>query len=428
MKILVIGAGGREHAICSTLQRTSGTRLQLFCAPGNAGIAQSAERVPIKVDDSRVLLSFAETQQIDLTIVGPEVPLAAGLVDLFEDRGRRIVGPRSEAAQLESSKAFAKAFMDRHAIPTARYRVATSFDDAEAMLSSGECGDERTSVVIKADGLAAGKGVFVASDRREALSGLNELKSGVAGMEAVRKILIEERLEGPEVSILLFSDGRDYRMMPVARDHKRIGENDTGPNTGGMGSITDESLIDPTTLDRVVREIVEPTLAGSRDEGFPFRGILFIGLMLTPDGPRVLEYNVRFGDPETQSILVRLKTDLTQICEAITEGRLGEIDIEWSPGSSACVVLASRGYPAKAETGSIIHGLERASQHEHVSIFHAATSRSNGDLVTAGGRVLGVTATGENLDVALERCYGAIHEIDWEGMQYRRDIGRTSSR
>jgi phosphoribosylamine--glycine ligase len=295
------------------------------------------------------------------------------------------------------------------------------------MLRSGEFGDERTSVVIKADGLAAGKGVFVASDRREALSGLNELKSGVAGLEAVRKIVIEERLDGPEVSILLFSDGRDYRLMPVARDHKRIGENDTGPNTGGMGSITDESLIDPTTLDRVIREIVEPSLEGSRDEGFPFRGILFIGLMLTPDGPRVLEYNVRFGDPETQSILVRLKTDLTQICEAITEVRLGEIDIEWTPGSSACVVLASRGYPAKAETGSIIHGLDRAAQHDHVAIFHAATSRSNGDLVTAGGRVLGVTAIGGNLDVALERCYGAIHEIDWEGMQYRRDIGRSST-
>ena len=427
MKILVIGSGGREHAICSTLQRTSGTRLQLFCAPGNAGIAQSAERVPIKADDSNALLSFAETQQIDLTIVGPEVPLAAGMVDLFADRGSRIVGPRSAAARLESSKAFAKAFMDRHSIPTARYRVATSFDEAEVMLSSGEFGDERTGVVIKADGLAAGKGVFVAGDRREALSALNELKSGVAGIEAARKIVIEERLNGPEVSVLLFSDGKDYRLMPVARDHKRIGENDTGPNTGGMGTITDGNLIDPVTLDCVIREIVEPTLQGCSDEGFSFRGILFIGLMLTPDGPRVLEYNVRFGDPETQSILVRLKTDLTQICEAITGGRLGELDIEWLPGSSVCVVLASRGYPAKAETGSIIRGLQRAGQHEHVSIFHAATSRSNRDWLTAGGRVLGVTASGENLDLALERCYGAINEIDWAGMQYRRDIGRTAS-
>ena len=426
MKILVIGSGGREHAICSTLQRTSRERRQLFCAPGNAGIAEYAKTIPIKINDSNALLSFAEEQQIDLTIVGPEAPLADGLVDLFADRGLKIIGPRSKAAQLESSKVFAKAFMDRHSIPTAHYRVANSFQDAEGVLNSGEFGDENNSVVIKADGLAAGKGVFVAGNRREALSGLNELRNGVAGVEAARKIVIEERLSGPEVSILLFSDGKDYRLMPAARDHKRIGEGDTGPNTGGMGSITDASLIDPTTLDRVVKEIVEPTLQGCNDEGFPFSGILFIGLMLTPDGPRVLEYNVRFGDPETQSILVRLRTDLTEIFEAMTEGRLGEVDIEWSSGSSACVVLASRGYPAKAETGAIIHGLKQAAQHDHVSIFHAATARSNGEWSAAGGRVLGVTATGESLDTALKRCYRAVGEIHWDGMQYRRDIGRKA--
>lgn len=426
MKILVIGSGGREHAICSTLQRTSGKQLQLFCAPGNAGIAENAKTIPIKINDSNALLLFAEEQQIDLTIVGPEAPLADGLVDLFADRRLKIVGPRSKAAELESSKVFAKAFMARHSIPTARYRVAASFEEAEEVLSSGEFGDEKNSVVIKADGLAAGKGVFVASDRLEALNGLNELRNGVAGIEAARRIVIEERLTGPEVSILLFSDGKDYRLMPAARDHKRIGENDTGPNTGGMGSITDANLIDPATLDRVVQEVVGPTLQGCGDEGFPFSGILFIGLMLTPDGPRVLEYNVRFGDPETQSILVRLQTDLTQIFEAMTERRLGEVDIEWSLGSSACVVLASRGYPAKAETGAIIHGLEQAAQHDQVSIFHAATSRSYGDWLTAGGRVLGVTATGENLNTALERCYRAVGEIHWDGMQYRRDIGRKT--
>lgn len=427
MKILVIGSGGREHAICSTLQRTSGNRLRLFCAPGNAGIAETAECVSIEVGDSHALLSFVETQQIDLTIVGPEAPLADGLVDLFEARGLRIVGPDSKAAQLESSKAFAKGFMDRQSIPTARYRVATSFDEAEKMLSSGEFGDAEASVVIKADGLAAGKGVFVAIDRREAFNGLNELRNGVAGLEAARKIVIEERLTGPEVSVLLFSDGKSYRLMPVARDHKRIGENDTGPNTGGMGSITGGILIDPVMLDQVTREIIQPTLQGCRDEGFPFRGILFIGLMLTPSGPRVLEYNVRFGDPETQSILVRLKTDLTQICEAITEGNLDQLEIDWLPGASACVVLASRGYPAKAETGAEISGLGRAAQHEQVSIFHAATSRPEGQWLTAGGRVLGVTATGENLDLALARCYDAVREINWDGMQYRRDIGRTAS-
>ena len=314
--------------------------------------------------------------------------------------------------------------MDRHSIPTARYRIATSFDEAQTFLRAGEFGDENTSVVIKADGLAAGKGVFVASGRAEAFEALRELHNGVAGADAVRKIVIEEALEGPEVSVLLFSDGKDYRLMPAARDHKRIGENDTGPNTGGMGTITDNSIIDPQTLDRVVREIVEPTLQGCGDEGFPFRGILFIGLMLTADGPRVLEYNVRFGDPETQSILVRLNTDLASIFMAIAGRRLSDLPVAWSTDASACVVLASRGYPAKAETGATISGLEGAAEHEQVSIFHAATSRGNGDWFTNGGRVLGVTATGENLNSALERCYGAVAEIHWEGMQYRRDIGR----
>jgi phosphoribosylamine--glycine ligase len=426
MKILVIGSGGREHAICDTLRRTSTKSAELFCASGNAGIAQIAECVPIKVEDQQALLAFAKDKEIDLTVVGPEAPLASGLVDAFERNHLKIVGPRSEAARLESSKAFAKAFMDRHSIPTARYRIAASFEEAEALLRSGEFGNENASVVIKADGLAAGKGVFVAGDRAAAFNALTELRSGVAGADAVGRIVMEETLAGSEVSILLFADGKNYRLMPAARDHKRIGENDTGPNTGGMGSITDNAIVDSATLDRVVREIVEPTLQGCRDEGFPFRGILFIGLMLTADGPRVLEYNVRFGDPETQSILVRLKTNLETVFTAIAERSLDEVPVEWSLDASACVVLASRGYPAKAETGSVIHGIERAAQHERVSIFHAATSRSNGEWLTSGGRVLGVTATGENLDAALKRCYGAVAEIRWEGMQYRRDIGRTA--
>jgi phosphoribosylamine---glycine ligase len=424
MKILVVGSGGREHAICWALRHTSSDRLELFCAPGNAGIAQIAQCVAIKADDSESLASFVEKSRFDLTVVGPEAPLAQGLVDVFEGRGLKIVGPTSTAARLESSKAFAKDFMRRHSIPTSRYRVATSFAEAEEVLSSGEFGDANNSVVIKADGLAAGKGVFVAANRNQAFAAVDELRKGAAGAEAARRIVIEERLTGPEVSILLFSDGKDHRLMPAARDHKRIGENDTGPNTGGMGTVTDATMIDPATLDRVTRQIVEPTLKGCRDEGFPFRGILFIGLMLTPDGPRVLEYNVRFGDPETQSILVRLKTSLAQIFEAMSAKRLGEVQIEWSNDASACVVLAARGYPGKPETGTKIEGLERAAQHEGVSIFHAATSASGGNWLTAGGRVLGVTATGARLDVALERCYGAVREIHWDGMQYRRDIGR----
>jgi phosphoribosylamine--glycine ligase len=425
MKILVVGSGGREHAICWALHHTSTDRPQLFCAPGNAGIAQVAECVPVKAGDGQNLASFAEKSGIDLTMVGPEAPLAEGIVELFEQRGLKIVGPTTAAARLESSKAFAKDFMRRHSIPTARYRVATSFDEAKQVLNSGEFGDAGKRFVIKADGLAAGKGVFVAADRPQALIAVDELRNGAAGPEAARKIVIEEALTGPEVSVLLFSDGKDYRLMPAARDHKRIGERDTGPNTGGMGTITDASIIDPAALDRVTREIIEPTLQGCLAEGFPFRGILFIGLMLTPVGPKVLEYNVRFGDPETQSILVRLQTNLAQILEAMSTGRLGQLTINWSPDASACVVLAARGYPGRPDTGTRIEGIERAAQHEAVVVFHAATTAAGGNWLTAGGRVLGVTATGPHLDMALQRCYGAVSEINWDGMQYRRDIGRS---
>src|ERR1044072_1059208 len=271
MKILVIGSGGREHAICATLRRTSSRPLELFCTPGNAGIAQLADCVPISVEDQQSLLTFAKEKGINLTMVGPGAPLALGLVDAFEDEGLSIVGPRSKAAQLEASKAFAKAFMDRHAIPTARYRIATSIHEAEELLRSGEFGDANGPVVIKADGLAAGKGVFVAGDPAAAFDALTDLRTGVAGVEPTSRIVIEEKLDGPEVSVLLFADGKDYRLMPAARDHKRIGENDTGPNTGGMGSITDSGIVDKPLLDRIEREIVEPTLQGCRDEVFSFR-------------------------------------------------------------------------------------------------------------------------------------------------------------
>lgn len=426
MRLLLVGSGGREHALCWALQRTSTRSVELFCAPGNAGIEQLARCVPIKVTDTVALAEFAEQSQIDLTMVGPEGPLAAGIVDLFRSRDLRIVGPTQAAARFESSKAFAKDFMQRHAIPTARYRIVSSAAEGTRVLQGGEFGDPDAAVVIKADGLAAGKGVFVAANRAEALSALNELKSGVVGAEAAQRIIIEEELKGREVSLLLFADGQDFRLMPAARDHKRVGEHDTGPNTGGMGSITDSAVLDQTTRDRIVREVVEPTLHGCNAEGLPFQGILFVGLMLTANGPQVLEYNVRFGDPETQAILVRLKSDLAEIFQAMTEARLSAVPLEWSDESSACVVLASRGYPAGAETGATIHGLDRAAQHDSTTIFHAATVRgANGEWLTAGGRVLGVTATGENLGVALSRCYGAVGDIDWDGMHYRRDIGRA---
>ena len=430
MRILTIGSGGREHALVWALRKTSTRPLELFCAPGNAGIAQDAECLPVAATDIPALVQLVEEKKIDLTMVGPEAPLALGIVDEFNRRGVRIVGPESQAARLEASKAFAKDFMLRHRVPTARHRIAESFAEATAILESGAFGSKDAPVVVKADGLAAGKGVIIAGSRAEAVSAVRELMTGdTVSAEAARRIVIEEALFGSEASLLLFSDGKDFRLMPAARDHKRVGENDTGPNTGGMGSITDPGVLDRATLDRVVCEIVEPTLQGARDEGFPFRGVLFIGLMLTADGPRVLEYNVRFGDPETQAILVRLTTNLAEIFEAISETRLGQTEVNWSNDASACVVLAARGYPAKPETGARIEGLDRAGQHENVALFHAATSRgADGEWLTAGGRVLSVTATGQSLEVALSRCYQAVGDIHWDGIHYRRDIGQTPKR
>jgi phosphoribosylamine--glycine ligase len=425
MRILVIGSGGREHALIWALRRTARQPLDLFCAPGNAGIAQLAECVPIPVNNIAALLSFAEEARIDLNIVGPEAPLAAGIVDEFEKRGLRIVGPGGEAARLESSKAFAKDFMRRHSIPTAHYRIASSADEAIGFLQSEEFGGDSSSVVVKADGLAAGKGVIVAQSRAGAIEAVKDLTAGTIDAEATRQIIIEEALFGREVSLLLFSDGKDFRLMPASRDHKRVGEGDTGANTGGMGSITGEGILDDSTRDLIVRQVVQPTLDGARDEGFPFRGVLFVGLMLTPDGPKVLEYNVRFGDPETQAIMMRLKSDLGEVFQAITETRLGELEINWSDEPSACVVLAARGYPAKPEVGSVIRGLAQTETGDEVAIFHAATTRGpNGEWLTAGGRVLGVTAKGSTLEAALSRCYGAIASIHWDGMHYRRDIGQ----
>lgn len=427
MNILVIGSGGREHALCHALRKTSRRSLQLFCAPGNPGIAQLAHIIPQGATDILALAGFAEERKIDLTIVGGEAPLAAGIVDEFEKRGLAIAGATQASARLESSKAFAKDFMARHGIPTARCKIADSANEAREIMRSGEFGALDTPVVVKADGLAAGKGVVVARSRAEALQAIEDLMvQHSAGAEAARRVVIEEALAGPEASLLLFADGRGYALMPPARDHKRVGENDTGPNTGGMGAITDRCVIDDETLARARREIIEPTLAGALDDGTPFRGVLFVGLMLTAEGPRVLEYNVRFGDPEAQAILVRLKSDLADIFEAVARGDgLSEQDVEWASDSSACVVLASRGYPAQPETGARIEGLERAAQHEGVEIFHAGTARNAaGEWLTSGGRVLGVTATAATLDDALGRCYDSISEIHWDGMHYRRDIGK----
>ncbi len=426
-RILVIGSGGREHAILWAIRNTSATPVELYCAPGNAGLGQLAQLVNIPVNNQAELAQFAQLNNIELTFVGPEAPLTAGIVDAFEAKGLPIVGPTAAAARLEGSKIFAKDFMARHGIPTATYRVADSPAQALEYLRSGEFGSPDSPVVIKADGLAAGKGVVVAANRAEAEKAIDDLMiQHVAGDTAADRIVIEEALSGREASLLLFSDGRDYALMPAARDHKRIGDNDTGPNTGGMGTITDASVLDDATLDRSVREIVEPTLAGARAEGFAFKGILFLGLMLTSSGPKLLEYNVRFGDPETQAILIRLKSDLFSVFDAIRNETLGQLKLEWAEGSSACVVVANRGYPGKYETGAEIEGLDLIDPNT-VQVFHAGTSLApNGRITATGGRVLGLAAAAENLPRALDLCYGSLRKIHWRGMQFRTDIGRSS--
>ena len=317
--------------------------------------------------------------------------------------------------------------MARQGIPTAAFRTATSPEAAVACLKTGEFGPATAPVVVKADGLAAGKGVVVAASHAEAESAITDLMvHHRAGKEAAQRVVIEEALGGKEASVLVFADGRDYAVMPPARDHKRSGEDDTSPNTGGMGSVTDTSVLDPSLLDRVLKQVVEPTLMGAEQEGFPFKGILFLGLMLTSDGPKLLEYNVRFGDPETQALLVRLQTDLYAIFCAVREGTLGRLQVEWRPGASACVVAANRGYPGKYESGAEIEGLELA-ETPGVQVFHAGTSRGpQGKIIATGGRVLGVTAAAENLPAALELCYGSLAKIHWPGMQYRRDIGHSA--
>ena len=427
MNILVVGSGGREHALCWALRRGGGAA-RLFCAPGNAGIEDSAACVPISATDVTALADFAERERIDLTVPGGEAPLAAGLADEFEARGLRVAGPKQAAARLESSKAFAKDFMLRHGVPTARHRVAASAEEAREILRGGEFGGEDDGVVVKADGLAAGKGVVVARTRAEAERAVVEMmEAGRVGSEAAGRVIIEEALTGPEASLLLWTDGRDFVLMPPARDHKRVGEGDTGPNTGGMGAITSPTVLDEATLSLAVREVVEPTLAGARREGLDFRGVLFVGLMLTPAGPRVLEYNVRFGDPEAQAILVRLRTDPAEIFDAVATGRLGQIGVEWSEEASACVVLAARGYPERPETGASIEGLDEAARVEGVELFHAGTARAaDGSFHTNGGRVLGVAATGPALEDALGRCYDAASRVRWDGLHYRRDIGKFS--
>lgn len=436
MKILVVGSGGREHAICYAFSRSSRVD-KIYCANGNAGIASVAECVPIAPDEIEKLLDFALSNAIDLTFVGGETSLALGIVDEFEKHDLKIIGASQAAARLESSKAFSKDFMARFGIPTAVYRNAESAAEAIAILNDDVFGDERSPVVVKADGLAAGKGVVVATDRAEAIDAIDDLKT-IAGADAASRIVLESFLPGREVSLIMFADGEDFAVMPPTRDHKRIGEGDTGPNTGGMGTITDDTLLSAAQREYINDHIIKPTLRGCIAEGYPFRGILFLGLMIDDDKSEtpavaggdlgainLLEYNVRFGDPETQSILVRLETDIVEICEAMLSNKLGERTISWRGGNSATVVLAAEGYPYNPRKGDVIGGLADASETPDVTIFHAGTAADpQGNIITSGGRVLGITAIGDTLLHALAKSYAAVSKITFDGMQYRRDIGK----
>lgn len=424
MKILVIGSGGREHAICHAFSKSPRVT-SIYCANGNAGIGTIATLVNIKPEQIMELADLAVAESIDLTFVGGETPLALGIVDEFESRGLKIIGAGKAAARLEASKSFAKDFMMRHRIPTAKYRTAFSPAEAVAILGSGEFGDESAPVVVKADGLAAGKGVVVATDRGEAMDAINELER-LVGKEASASIVLEECLFGREVSLILFCDGENFALMPPTRDHKRIGEGDTGPNTGGMGTFTDDALLTAEQTKEIIETIVRPSIKGCSDEGFAFKGIMFLGLMMTSAGPQVLEYNVRFGDPETQAILVRLESDLVDISEAMIDGKLDEINITWSSGNSACIILAAEGYPSKPRSGDVITGIDAAAAEPDTFVFHAGTrfDPEQEQIVTSGGRVLGISAVGENLQDALTNAYNSVKMIEFEGMQYRRDIGK----
>ena len=420
MKVLILGSGGREHALAWAVKRSERVT-EVVCAPGNGGIAQVARCVPVDLKDVAAMVRLAEVEQPSLTIVGPEVPLSLGVVDAYRERGYRIFGPTGDAARLESSKAFAKQFMKRHQIPTANYAVCTSSKEVEEAIKRFH-----PPVVVKADGLAAGKGVIICPTRQFAIDAAHGLFSGELLGVAEKQVVIEEFLEGEEVSFLCLSDGRHVVPLVPAQDHKRIGEGDTGPNTGGMGVYSTSEMLEPSMTEWILHHIAEPTVRGMAEEGMPFVGVVYCGLMMTARGPQLLEYNARFGDPETQAILMRLESDLVDALEACIDGRLAETEMRWSGGAAACVVASSSGYPGSYKTGLPISGLSSASKTPGVEIFHSGTSRVGSQLVTSGGRVFGITASGDSLEEALARAYEALAQIHFEGMYYRRDIGHRA--
>jgi phosphoribosylamine--glycine ligase len=423
MRILVVGGGAREHALCWRLSRDAGVD-RVVCAPGNAGIATAFDTAAVDPADPDALLALAERERIDLAVIGPEAPLARGVADLFSARGRPIFGPRRLAAQLETSKAFAKDFMLRHRVPTARYRVCGDPGAALDAIRGGEFGE---SVVVKADGLAAGKGVVVADDRRQAEDAIRAAMVDRAFGEAGARVVLEERLTGPELSFFVVADGEHAVPLVAAQDHKRIFDDDRGPNTGGMGAFAPSPLLTVELRDCVLREIVRPVLHGLIVEGSPYRGVLYCGLMLTADGPKVIEFNVRFGDPEAQVVLPMIAEPLTPVLWAAATGVLRSSSLAVSDEPHVGVVLAARGYPGEVETGQRIDGLDRVrADFPDVLVFHAGVKARDGALVTSGGRVMTVVAKGPSFAAAIDRAYAAVSHISFEGMQYRRDIGRKA--
>jgi len=417
MKVLVIGSGGREHALVWKL-RQSPRVSKVYCAPGNGGIADEAECLPVDIKSVDSMVALANQIKPDLTVVGPELPLHLGIVDEFTRRGWRAFGPTKVAAQLESSKSFAKEFMQRHHIPTAHYAICNSMNEVQQSLPHFHA-----PLVVKADGLAAGKGVVICKTKDEALGVCAEMLSGKMLGEAGSRVVLEECLKGEEVSFLLLCDGERVAPMVAAQDHKRVGDGDTGPNTGGMGAYSTSAIIDEQMSQWLVQHVARPVVAGMRQEGAEYKGILYCGLMMTARGPMVLEFNCRFGDPETQPLLMRLESDLLDALEASVEGRVSDGEFRWSSDAAVCVVMASGGYPGTYEARKKIIGLEEAGKIEGVKVFHAGTSAHDNGYYTAGGRVLGVTAHAPELKTALEHTYGATAKIGFEGAHYRKDIG-----
>lgn len=419
-KVLVVGSGGREHALVWKLS-LSPEVAEIYCAPGNAGISRLAKSVPLSAEDITGLADFTEKQSINLTVVGPEVPLIMGIVDTFRKRDLAICGPDSRAAVLEGSKAFAKEFMKRHNIPTADYQTFSSPEEAKKnVLERG------TPLVVKADGLAAGKGVIIAMTEKDALDAIEMIMVKKVFGDAGKRVIIEEVLKGEEASFLAFTDGDTVVPMPSSQDHKAIYDGDQGPNTGGMGAYSPAPVVTPKVHKKVMEKIMTPVIKGMGAEGRTYKGILYAGLMIEDGEPKVLEFNVRFGDPETQPLLIRMESDLLPVLEATITGKLHQVPIEWEQRPAVCVVMASSGYPGTYEKGKIISGLKEAEKMERVQVFHAGTSLSNGKIVTSGGRVLGVTALGNSIQEAVSQAYKAVSKISWEGVYYRKDIGNKA--